>query len=310
MMSDPSMQALATEWNSAAAGAMHQLVRYLESELEKGHSHVMLDVEARQVLRTLATKPTQKRADDSAPLHSTTNPSPSQSPARSASKAGEIKIPELTAINFSLSKSEQLAQLEQQVRGWLDGDFPQSLRQTLVFSSGNPDSKIMLIGEAPGHEEEKALRPFVGPAGKKLDQILEAMGLKRDDTYATNIVKFRPATPRQTTNNRKPSADEVAAFTPVIREEIRIVRPECIVALGATALEALLGTDSTVAAMRGSWHEFDGIPLRVTYHPSYLLQSGESLSVKRMLWEDMLAVMEKIGIEPSAKQRGYFLPSS
>jgi DNA polymerase len=168
----------------------------------------------------------------------------------------------------------------------------------------------MLIGEAPGHEEEKALRPFEGPAGKKLDKILEAMGLNRDEVYVTNLVKFRPATPRQTTNNRKPTPAEVAAFMPVIREEIRIVQPQCIVALGATPLEALLQTDSTVSTMRGSWHAFDGIPLRVTYHPSYLLQSGESPAVKRMIWEDMLAVMEKLGMEISSKQRGYFLPNS
>jgi len=221
-----------------------------------------------------------------------------------------INLPGLDPISPSLPKSEQLAALEQQLRGWPTGNFPQTLRQTLVFSSGSPNGRLMLIGEAPGHEEEKALRPFEGPAGKKLDKILEAMGLNRDEVYVTNLVKFRPATPRQTTNNRKPSPGEVATFMPVIREEIRIVRPQCIVALGATPLEALLQTDSTVSSMRGSWHEFEGIPLRVTYHPSYLLQSGESPAVKRMIWEDMLAVMEKLGMEISAKQSGYFLPNS
>jgi DNA polymerase len=224
--------------------------------------------------------------------------------------ADTIDLPGLDPISPSLPKTEQLAQLEQQLRGWLTGNFPQALRQTLVFSSGSSDGRVMLIGEAPGHEEEKALRPFEGPAGKKLDKILEAMGLNRDEVYVTNLVKFRPATPRQTTNNRKPTPAEVAAFMPVIREEIRIVQPQCIVALGATPLEALLQTDSTVSTMRGSWHAFDGIPLRVTYHPSYLLQSGESPAVKRMIWEDMLAVMEKLGMEISSKQRGYFLPNS
>ena len=288
---------------------MRQLVKYLESEKEKGRSHVLLDADARQVLRDLASRSNAKQRDKAkAP---STTPSPSSKKIMPApDKVEIIDLPGPDPISASLPKHEQLAQLEQQLRGWLTGNFPQSLRQTLVFSSGSPDGRVMLIGEAPGHEEEKALRPFEGPAGKKLDKILEAMGLNRDEVYVTNLVKFRPATPRQTTNNRKPSPAEVAAFMPVIREEIRIVRPQCIVALGATPLEALLQTDSTVSSMRGSWHEFDGIPVRVTYHPSYLLQSGESPAVKRMIWEDMLAVMEKIGMEISAKQRGYFLPNS
>jgi DNA polymerase len=288
---------------------MRQLVKYLESEKEKGRSHVLLDAQARQVLRHLAGRPGAKQRDASTAPGA--NASPSVKKFMPASSHADIAdLPQLEPISPSLPKSEQLAQLEQQLRGWITGNFPQSLRQTLVFSSGNPDARLMLIGEAPGHEEEKSLRPFVGPAGKKLDKILEAMGLDREDVYVTNLVKFRPATPRQTTNNRKPSPAEVAAFMPVIREEIRIVRPECIVALGATPLEALLQTDSTVSSMRGSWHEFDGAPLRVTYHPSYLLQSGESTAVKRTIWEDMLAVMEKIGMEITAKQRGYFLPNA
>ena len=288
---------------------MRQLVKYLESEKEKGRSHVLLDADARQILRELASRSNAKQRDKAkAP---STTPSPSIKKIMPApDKVETIDLPRPDPISASLPKHEQLAQLEQQLRGWLMGNFPQSLRQTLVFSSGSPDGRVMLIGEAPGHEEEKALRPFEGPAGKKLDKILEAMDLNRDEVYVTNLVKFRPATPRQTTNNRKPSPAEVAAFMPVIREEIRIVRPQCIVALGATPLEAMLQTDSTVSSMRGSWHEFDGIPVRVTYHPSYLLQSGESPAVKRMIWEDMLAVMEKIGMEISAKQRGYFLPNS
>jgi DNA polymerase len=301
-MSDPST--IAENESAQNAAVMRHLVRFLESEKEKGRSHVLLDSDARQVLRQMATKsPAKIDSSASTPRTSTKNVTASH-------KADGIILPELKTISSSNSKSAQLAQLEQQVRRWLAGNFPSTLRQTLVFSSGSSDARLMLIGEAPGHEEEKALRPFEGPAGKKLDKILEAMGLDRDEVYVTNLVKFRPATPRQTTNNRKPSAAEVAAFIPVIREEIRIVRPACIIALGATPLEALLQSESTVASMRESWHEFDGIPLRVTYHPSYLLQSGESLAVKRMIWEDMLAVMEKLCMDISAKQRGYFLPTA
>ena len=291
------------------AEVMRQLVKYLESEKEKGRSHVLLDAQARQVLRHLASRPSAKPHVTSHNVSAAPNPVVKKIKQKSDSEGG-IEIPSLDSISPSLPKTDQLAELEKQMTGWLGGNFPQSLRQTLVFSSGSADARLMLIGEAPGHEEEKSRRPFEGPAGKKLDKILEAMGLNRDNVYVTNLVKFRPATPRQTTNNRKPSPAEVAAFMPAIREEIRIVQPECIVALGATPLEALLQTDATVSSMRGSWHDFEGIPLRVTYHPSYLLQSGESPAVKRMIWEDMLAVMEKLGMEISAKQRGYFLPST
>lgn len=291
------------------AEVMRQLVKYLESEKEKGRSHVLLDAQARQVLRHLASRPSVKPHVTSHNVSAAPKPAVKKIKQKSDSESG-IEIPSLDSISSSLPKTDQLAELEKQMTGWLGGNFPQSLRQTLVFSSGSADARLMLIGEAPGHEEEKSRRPFEGPAGKKLDKILEAMGLNRDNVYVTNLVKFRPATPRQTTNNRKPSPTEVAAFMPTIREEIRIVQPECIVALGATPLEALLQTDATVSSMRGSWHDFEGIPLRVTYHPSYLLQSGESPAVKRMIWEDMLAVMEKLGMEISAKQRGYFLPST
>jgi len=177
----------------------------------------------------------------------------------------------------------------------------------MVFSTGNPDARIVLVGEAPGHEEERKGEPFVGPAGQKLNDILKAMGLSREEVYITNIVKFRPAMANQTTSNRRPSPQEMAACLPFVREEIAIVKPECIVALGGTAAEGLLGLGGPVRGMREQWHEYEGIPARVTYHPSYLLQSGGSLPVKRQLWEDMLAVMERLGMPITEKQRGYFL---
>lgn len=180
----------------------------------------------------------------------------------------------------------------------------------MVFAVGNPDAKLMLVGEAPGFQEEKEREPFVGPAGQKLNDILKAMGIAREEVYISNIVKFRPATPRQTTNNRKPTPEEMASCMPFVRQEIEIIQPQCIVALGGTAAEGLLGISGAVGAMRGSWHEFDGIPVRVTYHPSYLLQSGANNSIKRQVWEDMLTVMEKLAMPISEKQRGFFLPKA
>jgi len=177
----------------------------------------------------------------------------------------------------------------------------------MVFSTGNPEARIMFVGEAPGYEEEKMAEPFVGPAGQKLNDILKAMGIPRADVYITNLVKFRPALQKQATNNRKPDAHEMASCLALVRAEVAIVKPECIVALGGTAAEGLLGLGGAVASMRETWHAFEGIPARVTYHPSYLLRNESNNRVKRQLWEDMLEVMSRLGMPISEKQRGYFL---
>jgi DNA polymerase len=208
------------------------------------------------------------------------------------------------------SKKLQIESLRRQAETWPPAVNLDSLRKTLVFSNGNPDASIMLIGEAPGHEEERKGEPFAGPVGQKLDDILCAMDLSRDQVYISNIVKFRPATPRQTTNNRKPTPEEIAIFLPFVRAEVGIVRPSCIIALGATAAEGLLGVGKSVADMRGSWHEFEGVPVRVSYHPSCLLRSGSDLTTKRALWEDMLAVMDRLEMPVTPKQRGFFLRKS
>ena len=168
----------------------------------------------------------------------------------------------------------------------------------------------MLIGEAPGYEEERKGEPFIGPAGQKLDDILKAMGLRRADVYLSTIVKFRPATLRQSTNSRPPTPAEIAACLPLLREEIRIIAPQIIIALGGSAAEGLLGSGGNVTSVRGSWHAFEGVPVRVTYHPSYLLRSHHDTVTRRMVWEDMLAVMEQIAMPISDKQRGFFLPKA
>ncbi|MBB08246.1 MAG: hypothetical protein CMN03_08275 [Roseibacillus sp.] len=177
----------------------------------------------------------------------------------------------------------------------------------MVFSTGNPAADIMLVGEAPGYEEERRQEPFVGRAGQKLDQILSAMGLARGEVYISNICKFRPALKNQTTNNRKPTPEEMKACLPFVQAEIGIVQPKCIVALGGTAAEGLLDYENQpVGRMRGSWHKFENIPVRVTYHPSYLLHNDSAVSEKRKVWEDMLSVLEFLGMPISEKQRGFF----
>ncbi|MEM7014050.1 MAG: uracil-DNA glycosylase, partial [Verrucomicrobiota bacterium] len=149
--------------------------------------------------------------------------------------------------------------------------------------------------------------PFVGPAGQLLTKMIGAMGIKRSDVYISNIVKFRPALPNQTNNNRKPTAEEMAACVSLVLTEIDVIKPKAIIALGGTAAEGLLGLDSAIVGrLRNQFHDLNGVPVMVTYHPSYLLRNT-SLSERRKVWEDILMVMEKIGLPISEKQRGYFL---
>jgi len=203
------------------------------------------------------------------------------------------------------SAKEKIASLKRQVAKWPAVLALADLRKTMVFSVGNPEADIMLVGESPGYDEERLGEPFVGKAGQKLDGILKAMGVERNNTYITNILKFRPAMPNQTTNNRQPTSEELAAFMPFIQEEIKVVAPKVIIALGGTAAQALLAREESLVNMRGEFHDCDGVPLRVTYHPSYILHN-EATSEKRKIWEDMLAVMDLLQMPVSEKQRGYF----
>ena len=187
-----------------------------------------------------------------------------------------------------------------------------TLRGTMVFATGSPDAEIMFIGEAPGAEEEKQREPFVGPAGQLLTKIIQAMGLRRSEVYISNICKFRPQIDdgrNQGSKNRPPSLGEMLTCQPYILAEINIIKPRILICLGATASTGL-GIEGTVGKLRGRIHDWRGTPLVVTYHPSYLLrreqEDGGGLAEKRLVWEDMLRVMETVGLPISEKQRGYF----
>ncbi len=179
-------------------------------------------------------------------------------------------------------------------------------RKSVVFGVGTPDARLMLIGEAPGADEDVQGEPFVGKAGELLTRILGAMGFQRSDVLIANILKCRPDTPGQTAGNRKPTPEEMGTCLPWLEEQINIVQPEVLVALGATAVEGLLGKTVGITRLRGTWQTYRGIPLMPTYHPAYLLRN-QAPSEKRRVWEDMLAVMERLGMPISEKQRNYFL---
>jgi DNA polymerase len=188
----------------------------------------------------------------------------------------------------------------------------------VVFGMGSLDAKVMFVGEAPGAEEEQQGEPFVGPAGQLLTRMIKAMGLERNEVYIGNIMNWRPELPPRAdgaqAGNREPTPEEMAFCLPFITAQIEVVAPALLVALGATAARGLLGAHSfkTLGEVRGRWHDYRGRPLRVTYHPSYLLRKEVDGRVaanraKRAAWEDFLAVMERAGLAISEKQRNYFL---
>ncbi len=184
-----------------------------------------------------------------------------------------------------------------------------TLREKVVLPQGNTGADIVFLGDAPGFYDEKAGQPFQGEAGGKLDGMLKAMGLTREQVYLTHMVKFRPSQPRQTMNTRPPSEKELRFSLPVVDFEMRLVQPRVIVALGVIAARGLLqqGNLPLAAYQERTW-EFNGIPVVVTHHPSYLLRTSD-LGERRRLWEEMLHVMQMAGLPISDKQRGYFLTS-
>jgi uracil-DNA glycosylase len=158
-------------------------------------------------------------------------------------------------------------------------------RKTVVFGTGDPQASLMLIGEAPGAEEDKQGVPFVGAAGELLNRILQAIGMTREQVYIANVVKCRPP------GNRDPQPDEIAACNRYLTGQIELVRPRLLVALGRVAAQTLLGNDMPIGRMRGRWYEVAGVPLRVTYHPAALLRNP---ALKRPTWEDLQLVRDHL----------------
>jgi len=204
------------------------------------------------------------------------------------------------------AKAAAFAALRERALACLKCEHLASSRKNVVFGVGSIDAQLMFVGEAPGADEDEQGEPFVGKAGQLLTKIIQAMGLQRADVYIGNILKCRPDTPDQSAGNRKPTADEMATCIPYLHEQIDLIGPKVIVALGATAVEGLLGKTIGITKLRGTWKTYRGIPLMPTYHPAYLLRN-QAMSEKRKVWEDMLAVMEKLGMPINEKQRNYFL---
>ena len=158
-------------------------------------------------------------------------------------------------------------------------------RTNLVFGVGNPQARVMFVGEAPGRDEDLKGEPFVGEAGQLLTKIIQAMGFARDDVYICNVLKCRPP------NNRNPQPDEIEQCEPFLLRQVRAVGPEVIVCLGTFATHTLLKTKEPISKLRGQFHDYHGIPLMPTFHPAFLLRNP---GMKREVWSDVQQVMKRL----------------
>ncbi len=291
------------------------LKHYLEQRVLAGQTHVVLKpglLDQMQGRKKPAAQPLSQARPAAKPeskVERASTPIAATFDRPATRKASIMESPALITVSGN-SKAEKLAALAAIAEQSPQARELGTLRETMVFSVGDPEAQIMFIGEAPGDEEELQREPFVGPAGQKLTGILTAMGLKRSDVYLSSICKFRPAiNGDQGSTNRAPTDAEMAACVSYVLTEIAIVAPKIIIALGASVCKGL-GIGEGVMRLRGKFYDVQGIPTMVTYHPSYILReerlAGGGLRAKREVWEDMLKVMEKNGMTISEKQRGYF----
>jgi DNA polymerase len=196
-------------------------------------------------------------------------------------------------VAADVDRTVRLALLAEEVRGCQKCVLHTKRTQT-VFARGNPHAELVFVGEGPGADEDAQGEPFVGKAGQLLDRMIAAMGYARDDVYVANVVKCRPP------DNRKPEPDEMASCLPFLISQLGIVQPKVIVALGATAVQGLIGTTEGITRLRGKWKLLKGkLPIMPTFHPAYLLRQP---GAKREVWSDLQEVMRHLGKAPPRRE--------
>lgn len=267
-----------------------------------------LKAPARSVPPVAVTRPTLKAA----PSFTPPTPAPVLTAARVVVPSEIRPAPTPPAPARSLldpaAKAVAIQELRERALVCMKCPSLASTRKNVVFGVGDINAALMFVGEAPGADEDAQGEPFVGAAGQLLTKILQTMGFERSQVYIANILKCRPDTPGSSTGNRKPTPEEMKTCIPYLHSQIDLIQPRVLVALGGVAVEGLLGK-AGITKLRGQWQNYRGIPLMPTFHPSYLLHTMSPRD-KRHVWEDMLAVLEKLGLPVSEKQRGFFLPRS
>jgi len=246
-----------------------------------------------------ATSPPRREQAPAPPVAAKTASLPLDTSSESAPGASEPALtPEAKAAAF--------AELRQRAMPCVKCAHLAATRRNVVFGVGDINAQIMFVGEAPGADEDAQGEPFVGRAGQLLTRIIVAMGLSRETVYIANILKCRPDMPPGSVGNRKPTPEEMQTCIPFLHEQIDLIRPKVLVALGATAVEGLLGKTIGITRLRGQWRSYRGIPLMPTFHPSFLLRP-DGTREKRKVWEVMMQVMERIGMPISERQQNFFL---
>jgi uracil-DNA glycosylase len=288
-------------------------IEHLEELKERGVRFVSITPETlAALLEPAAARPAAAAPVAGAPARALSSPGAAPAVARPAAAPVVAVVPEAAAAvpaGPALSaeaKAAAFAGLRQRVLACTKCAHLSAARKSVVFGVGSIEAQLMFVGEAPGADEDAQGEPFVGRAGELLTKIIKAMGLSRESVYIGNILKCRPDTPGQSSGNRKPTPEEMQVCISYLHEQIDLIRPKVIVALGATAVEGLLGKTVGITRLRGQWRTYRGIPLMPTYHPAYLLRN-QAPAEKRRVWEDMMQVMEKLGLPISEKQRGFFL---
>jgi uracil-DNA glycosylase family 4 len=256
-----------------------ETIKAVEDMKRSGVTHVAV---SRETLEELGKAPRTTRLEGEAPT---------EPPSTAARR--EARPPKIPASDTTGDVASELAAIEARAKVCVKCGELSRCRHSVVFGVGNPRAEIMFVGEAPGRDEDMQGEPFVGRAGELLTKIIIAMGFKREDVYIANVIKCRPP------ENRTPLPDEVTNCLPYLLSQIELVKPKLIVALGATAVRALLDVQLGITKMRGHWYTFRDIPIMPTFHPAYLLRNPPA---KKEVWEDMKAVLEKLG-RPVPKAR-------
>lgn len=273
----------------AVAGILRQTREYLGALKEDGATRVDVSLEAAARLSAKPTPPEAAvrpsvRQPAVAPAPSRVAPRPMAAPsgaARPAVSAPPLPEPAAPGDPAVVGLGRIASVVARCAKCPLHKE-----RMRTVPGQGNPHPEILFVGEGPGADEDRQGVPFVGEAGQLLTKMIEAMGLKRDDVFLANIVKCRPPA------NRTPAPDEIAACLPYLHEQIALLQPKVIVALGAVASQSLLGVDTRIGELRGQWRQFGAIDMMPTYHPAYLVRLP---AAKHEAWADLQGVLKRLG---------------
>ncbi len=274
-LEDPQLHSDVIEW-------IHCVREYLENQVRCGTTGLPRDPAGARVAvpPPVLTEPPPSFAPPPAASY------PEPEAAVSEAKSRKLEPIEAEEVISKSERESRLKVLQESIVGCTQCGLHEKRTQT-VFARGTGSSGLCFVGEGPGADEDAQGFPFVGKAGQLLDRMISAMGLSRDEVYVCNIVKCRPP------DNRKPTPEEMAACTPYLEKQLDLLQPDVIVALGATAVEGLLGISEGITRMRGKWKLYKGrVPVMPTFHPAYLLRSPNA---KLPVWEDMCEVLKHMG---------------